>query len=71
MLAAIGRRRSFALFPNGPTSFSRHPDKIMSSLVWWGAGAVDLMRAYAKELLETAPDVVVAESTPDVFPRPS
>jgi putative ABC transport system substrate-binding protein len=30
----------------------------------WGAGDLDRMRAYAKELIETAPDVAVADSTP-------
>jgi ABC-type uncharacterized transport system substrate-binding protein len=30
----------------------------------WGAGDPDRMRAYAKELIETAPDVAVADSTP-------
>ena len=30
----------------------------------WGAGDLERMRAYAKELIETAPDVAVADSTP-------
>jgi putative tryptophan/tyrosine transport system substrate-binding protein len=30
----------------------------------WGAGDPDRMHAYAKELIETAPDVAVADSTP-------
>src|SRR5262245_25020563 len=30
----------------------------------WGAGDPDRMRAYAKELVRTAPDVAVADSTP-------
>src|SRR5262245_10755292 len=30
----------------------------------WGDGDPDRMRAYAKELIETAPDVAVADSTP-------
>src|SRR5438067_6467557 len=30
----------------------------------WGAGDPDRMRAYAKELIGTAPDVAVADSTP-------
>jgi len=30
----------------------------------WGAGDPDRIRAYAKELIDTAPDVAVADSTP-------
>jgi putative ABC transport system substrate-binding protein len=30
----------------------------------WGAGDPDRMHAYANELIDTAPDVAVADSTP-------
>src|SRR4029453_18030148 len=35
----------------------------------WGAGDPDRMHAYAKELIDTAPDVAVADSTPAAWAR--
>jgi putative ABC transport system substrate-binding protein len=32
--------------------------------VWWGAGGVDRIAAFAKELVEPRPDAILAQTTP-------
>jgi putative ABC transport system substrate-binding protein len=51
-------------FTHGLTELGWTPDRNLRMDIRWTGGSVDRMRAYAKELVDLQPEVILAESTP-------